>query len=626
MVREKPQEYRRWKVASIVKWSDLSGSMELKPGAKLGPYEILSRIGAGGMGEVWKARDTRLDRIVAIKTSSAKFSDRFEREARAVAALNHPHICALYDVGPDYLVMEYVEGAEIKGPLPLDEALKYGAQICDALDAAHKKNITHRDLKPANILVTKAGVKLLDFGLAKMGPAVKADEATMTMALTGKNEIVGTLLYMPPEQLQSKDTDARSDIFSFGLVLYEMLTGKRAFDGGNAASIIAAILERPAPSVAEVAPAALDRVVKKCLAKDPDDRWQSARDLKDELVWIAGGGTEVPRQAEVRPTSKWVWGAAFLAGAAIAALAVWMLKPVPAKPVSRTVITLGPDEHLANLNDLAIAISPDGAYIVYVATRGSGRAQLFLRRLDAFKAEPVAGTEDAVSPFFSPDSQWIAFFADGKLKKVAVGGGAAITLYDAITALGETSGTWGPNNTILFQRSNGLFLEVSASGDALRRVTATAKHPVWRWPEFLPGGRAVVFAGGTAALSFATNASHCDGCAEWRGYGEGSDCGRHYAAACRYRRSDLRAKRNPDGRSVRFKAAGAGRVAHAGAGGRPDVDFWSGAVWALDQWDAGICRGRLAGFLIPPGVGKSRRKGTANRCSSARLQLPKALP
>ena len=481
--------------------------MELKSGAKLGPYEILSRIGAGGMGEVWKARDTRLDRIVAVKTSSVNFSERFEREARTIAALNHPHICALYDVGPDYLVMEYIEGASLKGPLPLDQALKYAAQICDALDAAHKKNITHRDLKPANILVTKAGVKLLDFGLAKMGPPVQADGATMTMALTGKNEIVGTLLYMSPEQLQSKDTDARSDIFSFGLVLYEMLTGKRAFDSGNAASIIAAILERPAPSVAEVAPAALDRVAKKCLAKDPDDRWQTARDLKDELLWIAGGGTEAPLQAESRPTSRWIWGAAFLVGAAIAALAVWMLKPVPAKPISRTVIALGSDERLANLNDRAVAISPDGAYIVYVAARGSSRAQLFLRRLDALKAEPVAGTEDAVSPFFSPDSQWIAFFAGGKLKKVAVAGGAAVTLYDAITALGESSGTWGPDNTILFQRSPGVFLEVPASGAVPHKVTAAAKHPVWRWPEFLPDGRAVVFAGGTANLSFASNSS-----------------------------------------------------------------------------------------------------------------------
>src|SRR5690349_6264729 len=234
--------------------------MSLAPGTRLGPYEITAPIGAGGMGEVWKARDTRLDRVVAVKFSKTEFSERFEREARAVAALNHPNICQLYDVGPNYLVMEHIEGAPLKGPLPLDQALKYAAQICDALAAAHKKDITHRDLKTANILVTKAGVKLLDFGLAKLGPAVKADEGTMTMAITGKGEILGTLLYMSPEQLQGKDADARSDIFTFGLVLYEMLTGKRAFDGSSPASVIAAILERPAPSVAGVAPAALDRV------------------------------------------------------------------------------------------------------------------------------------------------------------------------------------------------------------------------------------------------------------------------------------------------------------------------------------------------------------------------------
>ena len=217
--------------------------MPLSVGDKLGPYEILAPIGAGGMGDVYKARDTRLDRTVAIKVSKTEFSERFEREARAVAALNHPNICTLYDVGPNYLVMEYIEGTPLKGPLPLDQALKFAAQICDALDAAHKKNITHRDLKPANILITKQGIKLLDFGLAKVGPVVGADEATMTMALTGKGQILGTLMYMSPEQINGQEADARSDIFSFGLVLYEMLTGKRAFEGSTPASVMGAILE-----------------------------------------------------------------------------------------------------------------------------------------------------------------------------------------------------------------------------------------------------------------------------------------------------------------------------------------------------------------------------------------------
>ncbi len=269
--------------------------MSLSAGDKLGPYEIVAPIGAGGMGEVYKARDTRLRRMVAVKVSNEQFSERFEREARAVAALNHSNICTLHDVGPNYLVMEYIQGTPLKGPLPVDQALKYAAQICDALDAAHKKGITHRDLKPANILVTKAGVKLLDFGLAKLGtpgPAIQAGEGTMTMALTSKGEILGTFQYMSPEQVTGQDADPRSDIFSFGLVLYEMLTGKRAFEGSSPASVIAAIMERPAPSIATIAPPALDRLLQRCLAKDPDDRWQSARDLKAELEWIASASGE----------------------------------------------------------------------------------------------------------------------------------------------------------------------------------------------------------------------------------------------------------------------------------------------------------------------------------------------
>src|SRR5579864_2051362 len=241
--------------------------MPISAGDKLGPYEITAPIGEGGMGEVYKARDTRLDRIVAIKVSKQEFTERFEREARAVAALNHPHICQLYDIGPNYLVFEYIEGEPLKGPLSLEKSLEYAAQICDALDAAHSKKITHRDLKPANILVTKQGVKLLDFGLAKIEKPVAVAQETVTMALTSEGQILGTLLYMSPEQLQGKEADSRSDIFSFGCVLYEMITGKRAFDGASAASVIAAILERPAPSVADVAPAGLDRLLKRCLDK-----------------------------------------------------------------------------------------------------------------------------------------------------------------------------------------------------------------------------------------------------------------------------------------------------------------------------------------------------------------------
>ena len=299
--------------------------MPLSVGDKLGPYEILPLIGKGGMGEVWKAHDPRLSRDIAIKVSAAQFSERFELEAKAIAALNHQHICQIYDVGPNYLVMEYVEGTPLKGPLPVELALVYAAQICDALDAAHKKGITHRDLKPANILVTKGGIKLLDFGLAKLSTAAQSagapSDATLTMALTGKNEIVGTLYYMSPEQLQAQasgqEIDARSDIFSFGLVLYEMLTGKRAFEGSSPASVIAAIMERPAPSIATIAPPALDRLLQRCLAKDTDDRWQTAKDLKAELEWIASGsseGTVAPAVVARHRVLPWIAAAVMTAG------------------------------------------------------------------------------------------------------------------------------------------------------------------------------------------------------------------------------------------------------------------------------------------------------------------------
>jgi serine/threonine protein kinase len=259
--------------------------MPLSTGSKLGPYEILAPIGAGGMGEVYKARDTRLERIVAIKVAAAKFSERFEREARAIAALNHPNICALYDIGPDYLVMEYVEGQPLKGPLPVERAVEYARQILDALDAAHRQGIVHRDLKPANILVTKNGVKLLDFGLAKAerAKATSASEETVTQAITQEGAILGTLQCMAPEQLQGKGTDARSDLFSFGCVLYEMLTGKRAFEGASAPSVIAAVLEwEPAPLDVSLP---LERVVRRALAKDPEKRFQTAREVKTALEW-----------------------------------------------------------------------------------------------------------------------------------------------------------------------------------------------------------------------------------------------------------------------------------------------------------------------------------------------------
>ncbi len=471
--------------------------MALAAGTRLGPYEILAPIGAGGMGEVYKARDTRLDRIVAIKVSKTEFSERFEREARAVAALNHSHICQLYDVGPNYLVMEYVEGAPLKGPLPLDQALKYAAQICDALDAAHKKNITHRDLKPANILVTKAGVKLLDFGLAKVGTPLQASEGTMTMALTGKGEILGTFQYMSPEQINGQDAGPESDIFSFGLVLYEMLTGKHAFDGSTPASVIAAILERPAPSVADVAPAALDRVLKRCLEKDPENRWQSARDLKAELEWIGKEPETAPLAPNGASRSRlgrgaWIGGVAWSVAVVALALAAWgwwhATRPVEEPRVLKMSVL--PPEKSALLGDIP-AVSPDGQRVAFGAAL-DGKASLWVRDLGSLEARALPGTEGASLPFWSPDSRSLGFFANGKLRKTEVAGGPVQTLCDAPAGRG---GTWNRNDVIVFAPELlGRLFRVSAAGGTPVPVTTLSEQEPWdRYPWFLPDGRHFIY-------------------------------------------------------------------------------------------------------------------------------------
>ena len=467
--------------------------MALTFGTRLGPYEILAPIGAGGMGDVYKARDTRLDRIVAVKVANEHFSERFEREARAVAALNHSRICTLHDVGPNYLVMEYIEGAPLKGPLPLDQALKYAAQICDALDAAHKKGITHRDLKPANILLARSGIKLLDFGLAKIGQTAPASEATLTLALTGRNEIVGTLYYMSPEQLQPQRTgqevDARSDIFSFGLVLYELLTGKRAMEGSSPASVIAAIMERPAPSIADVAPAALDRVLKKCLAKDPDARWQTARDLKDELEWIASTSGETataPGRVAVQRPQAWMIASGVLAlglGAALWNWAAWSQRSADA-PMNQFAIL--PPEKASFSDDFAI--SPNGRQIAFAANTGQD-ASLWLRQLNALTARPLSGTEDAVKPFWSPDSRSIGFFARGKLRKIDLAGGPAQILADATMPHG---GTWSRSGVMVFgPRIGALFTVPANGGEASPLAHLDRLKP--DSPSFLPDGRHFFF-------------------------------------------------------------------------------------------------------------------------------------
>ena len=469
--------------------------MLLASGTRLGPYEILAPIGSGGMGEVYKAKDTRLDRVVALKVSKIEFSEHFEREARAVAALNHSNICTLYDVGPNYLVMEYIEGMPLKGPMPVDQALKYAAQICAALDAAHKKGITHRDLKPDNVLLTKTGVKLLDFGLAQTAQtAGSPGDATSTKVFTDDNEIGGTLCYMSPEQLQGniREIDTRSDIFSFGLVFYEMLTGKRAFDGSSSASVIAAIMERPAPSIAAIAPPALDRVLQRCLAKDSEDRWQSARDLKAELEWIgetySGSGTpaQVGRKDGSRKHLGWVVASVF-ALACIALAVAFLGRTEKHAQMVRSSLLPPTGSSFLPYN---FAIAPDGSRLAFVALGSDGKTALWVRGLSSPNAQPLTGTEGAAFPFWSPDSLHVGFFAQGRLKTVDLVNSAVQSICDAGAAFG---GTWNEDGVIVFAPGiTGPLYRVSAAGgtpEPVTKISQASSGESHHWPLFLPDGK-----------------------------------------------------------------------------------------------------------------------------------------
>jgi Tol biopolymer transport system component/predicted Ser/Thr protein kinase len=503
--------------------------MAILPGRRLGPYEILSAIGAGGMGEVYKARDTRLDRIVAIKVLPAHLADRaelrerFDREAKTIASLNHPHICTLYDTGHqddiDFLVMEYLEGETLaqrlqKGPLPLEQVLQYAIEISDALDKAHRKGVTHRDLKPGNIMLTKTGTKLLDFGLAKLKQEVVpanvpfSELPTAKDPLTAEGAIVGTLQYMAPEQLEGKEVDARTDIFAFGAVVYEMATCRKAFEGKTSASVMAKILEVDPPpmvSLQPMTPPQMDRVVKKCLAKESEKRWQTASDLCEELKWIAEGGSQagVPAAAiagGTRLTRRSILFSAVvsLIVAAVVGLAVWNLKPSPAPPpVSRSVFTLPPGQQLAGLeNGPAVALSSDGTHLAYVARQG-GTQLLYLRAMDSLESKPIPGTEGAVNPFFSPDGQWLGFFEGGRMKKVSVKGGVAMTLLG--DALNPHGASWGSHGMIVYAAAPGAsgLRQVSGAGGTPQALTRLEKGETdHAWPEFLPGDKAVLFAAG----------------------------------------------------------------------------------------------------------------------------------
>jgi eukaryotic-like serine/threonine-protein kinase len=491
--------------------------MTLAVGTRLGPYEILAPIGAGGMGEVYKAKDTRLERTVAVKvlpailSASEEIRQRFDREAKTISQFSHPHICNLYDVGRqdgiDYLVMEYLEGETLalrlaKGPLPLEQTLRFGIQIADALDRAHRQGIVHRDLKPGNVMLAKGGVKLLDFGLAKEMSAVPAgggDTAVPTRVsenLTEKGTVLGTFQYMSPEQLEGREADARTDIFALGAVLYEMAAGRKAFAGATQASLISAILRdepQPISQISPMTPPALDRVVRTCLAKDPEERWQSAGDVGKELKWIAEGsaaGVAAPQAVTSRRRSRerLAWAIAALAIAAAAWLGVSRGRTAaPAARGLRATVLLPEKLILHNA-----VISPDGNRFVFSGRDVSGKVQLWARPLDASTSTPISGTENGVLPFWSPDGRSIGFFADGKLKRIEIAGGSPLVLCDA----DGVGGAWAPNGEILFSGPAGPIQRVAASGGPPANVTKldTARgETAHRYPFFLPDGKHFLF-------------------------------------------------------------------------------------------------------------------------------------
>ncbi len=490
--------------------------MALLPGTKLGPYEIGAALGAGGMGEVYRARDTRLERTVAIKILPEQVSkdplrkQRFDREAKTISSLNHPHICVLHDVGSQdgvsYLVMECVEGETLakrleKGPLPLEQVLKYGMQIADALDKAHRSGVVHRDLKPGNIMLTSTGAKLLDFGLAKPVAAL-AGIATVTAALTQSSPmtqqgaIVGTFQYMSPEQVEGKELDGRSDIFSLGAVLYEMLTGKRAFEGKSQLSVASAILEKePAPVTVNkpMTPPALDHAIRRCLAKDLEDRWQTARDLAVELKWIGESGSQaaIPAiQPEARKSLAWLAWA--LGGALVTGLIAGPVWWRSSRVEEHTMYFSAPFSF--PVRDMAIA--PNGHTVAVVGDRESGgKSALWFYEIGSREAKSVPNTDGASFPFWSPDGRSVGFFAEGKLKRLDIVGGQIQTLCDASSGRG---GSWNNDGLILFTPSGRI-------GDVVNRISASGGTPQpigvldsrsessHRWPMFLPDGKHYLF-------------------------------------------------------------------------------------------------------------------------------------
>jgi eukaryotic-like serine/threonine-protein kinase len=503
--------------------------MPLAPGTKLGPYEILSPLGAGGMGEVYRARDTRLGRDVAIKimpkemSADAARKQRFEREAKIISGLQHANICVLHDVGTqdgvDYLVMECVEGETLakrleKGALTQEQVLKYGAQIADALDKAHRSGIVHRDLKPGNIMLTAGGVKLLDFGLAKaailLSGATVSAVAMSTSPVTQEGTIVGTFQYMSPEQVEGKELDGRSDIFSLGAVLYEMLTGQRAFPGKSQLSVASSILEKEPVSIVSIkplTPSSFERAIRRCLAKDPEERWQTARDLAIELKWIADSGSSAgaaapPRKAGVTSREAILAIALVLAlGAATILGLLYKGRPAADVHITRTYIKpQSTSSFIFSGDQKGFALSPDGRNIAYVAATPTSDAKsvLWIRPLDSLEARILPGTEAAAFPFWSTDSRNIGFFAGGKLKRIDSQGGPPANICDAPDGRG---GSWNQQGDIVFSPTvNSPIYRVSASGGPITKLTtqnSSDNETTHRWPWFLPDGRHFIFLAGS---------------------------------------------------------------------------------------------------------------------------------
>src|ERR1700741_2117146 len=496
--------------------------MALAQGTRLGPYEIQSPLGAGGMGEVYRAVDTRLNRTVAVKILSKMLAEtaesraRFEREARAVSSLNHPHICMLYDIGHqagiDFLVMEYLEGETLtrrleRGALPLAELLRIGIEIADALDKSHRQGVVHRDLKPGNIMLTKSGAKLLDFGLAKTAaplawdlsssPTASRPLGTTGKSLTAEGSIVGTFQYMSPEQLEGKEADATRDIFSFGKVLYEIAEVKKPFETESQASLIAAILEHEPTPISQVRPglpASLDRNIRTCLSKNPEDRFQSAHDLKLQLEWIREAGshassTVVPAPPLPRRSTRRAWIFALAGAIGIALLAAlvtgyFTARPVQDVPTMRFTIAAPENSSYG----LSLSISPNGKLLVFVATSG-GKDQLWIRPLDSLEGHALDGTAGASLPFWSPNSSSIGFFAEGKVKRIDLSTGAIEALCDAVDSRG---GSWGADGTILSAPDPRSPLGRCLGETSTSAVTAldlSKNESSHRWPPFLPDGR-----------------------------------------------------------------------------------------------------------------------------------------